>query len=203
MIDTNLPLKEQILQIALDDEKKALATYQAIIQKFGNIKPFSNIIEAENRHIAEIEFLANKHQVKLIQNDFSNLIAPKSLIESLELSIAAEISNINLYDYLLQYTQDDDIQDAFFRLQAASFNNHLPAFRNALKENYNNDLKNEQMMDKINELSQTFQKIANGQAQPNELTSLFQNANLSFVGGLATGAIASSLFSQFMENKDK
>lgn len=199
--EPNLLSLEQILQIALDDEKKALATYQAITQKFGNIKPFSNIIEAENRHIAEIEFLANKYQVTLVQNDFSSILAPDNLTQSLEISIAAELANVSLYDYLLQFVQDD-VQDAFFRFQAASYNNHLPALRNALKENYNNGLNNEQMMGKINEFSQTFQKIANGQAQPEELTSLLQSTNLSFIGGLVAGGIASSLLSSFLEKKD-
>lgn len=206
MIDTSLPLKEQILQIAIDDEKKAKATYQAVIQKFGSIRVFSNILEAENRHIAELEFLANKHQVQIIENDFSGIIAPDSLRESLELAVASEIANINLYSYLLEYTQDEDIKDAFFRLQAASYNNHLPAFRNALKDNYNALNPNNEVMSKINEFSQTFQKIANSQAQPEELVSLFQSTNLSFLGGLVAGAITSSLLSDFIEktqDKDK
>ena len=33
--------------------------------------------------------------------------------------------------------QEDDIKDVLFRLQAASFNNHLPTFRNCVLAHYN------------------------------------------------------------------
>ena len=44
-----------ILLDALEDERKAEATYAAVIEKFGPVRPFSNIIEAEQRHAAALE----------------------------------------------------------------------------------------------------------------------------------------------------
>jgi hypothetical protein len=35
---------------ALDDEYKARATYRKVIEAFGPIRPFVNIVEAEDRH---------------------------------------------------------------------------------------------------------------------------------------------------------
>ena len=37
---------------ALDDEYRAEAIYDAVMQKFGEVRPFINIIEAERRHAA-------------------------------------------------------------------------------------------------------------------------------------------------------
>ena len=43
MSDINL---EAVLLEALDDERKAEATYAAVIEKFGEVRPFINIIDA-------------------------------------------------------------------------------------------------------------------------------------------------------------
>jgi hypothetical protein len=44
-----------ILDEALEDERKAEATYAAVLTKFGEVRPFSNIIDAERRHSSAIE----------------------------------------------------------------------------------------------------------------------------------------------------
>ena len=41
----------RVLTEALNDEYKARATYQLVTRTFGEIRPFINIVEAENRHI--------------------------------------------------------------------------------------------------------------------------------------------------------
>ena len=41
----------QVLNEALDDEYHAWATYDQVIADFGEVRPFSNIREAEARHI--------------------------------------------------------------------------------------------------------------------------------------------------------
>ncbi len=42
---------QKALVEALQDEYKARATYRLVISKFGEIRPFINIIESEERHI--------------------------------------------------------------------------------------------------------------------------------------------------------
>lgn len=37
---------------ALDDEYKAIATYESVLDAFGPVRPFANIVEAERRHAA-------------------------------------------------------------------------------------------------------------------------------------------------------
>ena len=40
---------------AINDEYHARAFYNAVIDKFGEIRPFSNIVQAETRHAETIE----------------------------------------------------------------------------------------------------------------------------------------------------
>ena len=46
------------LNEALDDEYRAFATYDQVLADFGEVPPFSNIREAEGRHI---EALCGEH----------------------------------------------------------------------------------------------------------------------------------------------
>jgi hypothetical protein len=44
-------LERQALHEALDDEYRSWATYDQVMTDFGAVRPFSNIREAESRHI--------------------------------------------------------------------------------------------------------------------------------------------------------
>ena len=44
----------EALSEALDDEYKARATYRKVIECFGPVRPFVNIVEAEDRHVAAL-----------------------------------------------------------------------------------------------------------------------------------------------------
>jgi len=54
---------ESVLTEAINDEYKARATYRMIISKFGEIRPFINIVEAESRHIQALLPLFDKYGV--------------------------------------------------------------------------------------------------------------------------------------------
>jgi len=42
------------LSEALEDDYLARATYRKVIERFGPVWPFANIVEAENRHVAAL-----------------------------------------------------------------------------------------------------------------------------------------------------
>jgi hypothetical protein len=44
----------EVLSEVLDDEYRARAIYRKVIGRFGTVRPFVNIVEAENQHIAEL-----------------------------------------------------------------------------------------------------------------------------------------------------
>lgn len=126
----NIPILHQALRIALYDEYRAHTFYTIVIDTFAAKQPFVNIMAAEARHIESLLNLFNRYRVEPPVNYWpQRLLLPESYQECCELGVAGELENISMYDYLVGQIQEAEVIDVFFRLQAASYNNHLPAFR--------------------------------------------------------------------------
>lgn len=124
----------QVLNAALLDEYKARDTYRKIIDTFGAVRPFVNIVEAEQRHIEFLLPLYQKYDIPLPpEPDPEQIVVPDSLIEACEMGVAAELENIAMYDRLIEMTDLDDVVEVLQRLQAASRDNHLPAFQRCVE----------------------------------------------------------------------
>lgn len=118
---------------ALDDEYKARATYLKVIEAFGPIRPFINIVEAEGRHASAL--LRQFKRLNLAPPDdrwADNVEAPSTIEAACEAAIEAEIENAAMYDRLLDHVDDPIVRDVLLNLQDASQNRHLPAFRRRL-----------------------------------------------------------------------
>ncbi|MGI0480392.1 ferritin-like domain-containing protein [Geminocystis sp. CENA526] len=128
---------EIALNEAIQDEYKACETYQVVMEKFGYVRPFSNIIESEKRHIQALIRLFRKYQIPIPINTWGGKIsAPKSLQEACEEGVKAEIENGEMYDRLLNLTREySDVQRVFLNLQRASQQSHLPAFMRGAQKN--------------------------------------------------------------------
>ncbi|GIT97539.1 DUF2202 domain-containing protein [Sulfurovum sp. TSL1] len=126
---------KNVLIEAINDEYKALATYQHVINKFGEIRPFINIIEAEGRHIQALLPLFDKYGIEVPEDDWaSRTEAPRTIQEACQVGVEAEIENGEMYDRLLSLTVDHpDIYDVLKQLQRASVENHLPAFQRCVE----------------------------------------------------------------------
>ncbi|NVK18487.1 MAG: DUF2202 domain-containing protein [Methylocystaceae bacterium] len=125
---------EAVLTEALEDEYKARATYNAVLDKFGDVRPFSNIVHAESRHASALEKLFVKYGYDIPDDTWAqNVQAPPSLLSASKVAVRAEIENAEMYDRLLAQTRDyPDVQRVLSNLQRASQQNHLPAFERAL-----------------------------------------------------------------------
>ena len=64
-INSPIPIRTQILRIAVYDEFKAYETYSKIIEKFGLVQPFVNIKEAEAIHYSALIQLMQKYNIYL------------------------------------------------------------------------------------------------------------------------------------------
>jgi rubrerythrin len=117
------------LRTALEDELRAKAFYGDVIAKFGNVRPFANIINAENRHAQVLVTLMERHGVAVSDGAPSGVPSvPATLAECNRVAAQAERDNIAMYDRLLKDVTDPDIRTAFENLRAASLERHLPAF---------------------------------------------------------------------------
>lgn len=202
---------EEALQRAFDDEIKAYATYSAVIEKFGAVFPFVNIVQAEQTHQNALVAIASAREITLVRNEPESISLPKTVQECCELGVAAEIQNIQLYnELLLSVSEYPEVQDLFYRLQAASYNNHLPAFRKCVisyatpsHEAMANPMAAlEGMMGQWSEFSQMAQKIAKGEVSQEEITQLL-NSNFSFIAGALLGVVGASVMGGVLQKDDE
>ena len=193
----------QVLRIAIYDEYHAYNTYLKVINQFGEIKPFVNIIQAEINHYSALMPLLEKYSVLVPTDDwYEKIEIPAKMVECCELGVAAEIANIKMYDNLLKYTSEyPDVTDVLYKLQAASYNNHLPAFRKCVQEySSSTDVTSQGM---INDFSEIAKKISSGTMDQEELMKLLSTTNMSFLGGLLLGGVGAGALTSMIDNQDK
>ncbi|WP_217650568.1 ferritin-like domain-containing protein [Spirulina major] len=116
---------------ALQDEYKARATYRQILRRFGQVQPFVNILNAEERHIRALDPLFHRYQIPIPADPGPGQVTiPDSLAAACAEGVTAELENGAMYDRLLAMTQAyPDVQRVFRNLQRASQQNHLRAFQ--------------------------------------------------------------------------
>ena len=121
------------LNEALQDEYQALAIYRKVIEKFGPVRPFVNIVEAEARHAQALFRQFERLGITPPRNEWDDKVeVPASLSEACRQAVAAEIENAAMYDRLLGRVEDPAVRNVLLNLQDASQNRHLPAFQRYL-----------------------------------------------------------------------
>ncbi|WP_304224313.1 DUF2202 domain-containing protein [Gracilinema caldarium] len=134
--DTDLTIQD-MLTYAIQDEYLARGEYVAIMAKFGTIRPFSNIMEAEKTHISWLEQAFKTYKIAIPKDESASfIVVPKTVTEAYEAGVQAEIDNIDMYDRFLaqpviQDSKYADLKTLFTNLRNAS-ENHLRAFKNQL-----------------------------------------------------------------------
>lgn len=120
----------------------ARATYRKVIDRFGPVRPFVNIAEAENRHVAALLAQFDRLGATPPEDTWPERVkAPETLAQACAAAVQAEIENDALYDRLLARVGDAQAGSVMRRLQEASRTRHLPAFRRCL-ERYSPPLRN-------------------------------------------------------------
>ena len=133
---TTMPMTlEEALGAAIDDEFHARATYRAVLDAFGDVRPFINIVESEGRHIGALERLFERHDFPLPPDRWAGQVsAPASIEAACQAGVEAERENAALYEKLLAAAVGyPDVEETFHRLLSASQQNHLPAFERGLR----------------------------------------------------------------------
>lgn len=121
-------LKAALIE-SINEEYKAHATYQAVIDKFGSTAPFSNIVNSEQSHIDAWKGLLTKYQIAIPEDTFiGKVAAPASVKEACATGVAAEKEDVALYDRLMKTVKESDVLAVMQQQRDVSQNNHLPAF---------------------------------------------------------------------------
>jgi hypothetical protein len=119
---------EDLLAV-LDDEYRAHATYTQILDDLGPVLPFTNIRDAEARHVDALLGLLRAFGVAAPSNTWPGRVTRyPSVQEACAAGVRAEIDNAALYDRVLTRTSRPELVTVYENLQRASRENHLPAF---------------------------------------------------------------------------
>ena len=124
---------------SITDEYHAQATYGMVLLDVGDITPFSNIVLAEGRHVEAVAGLFLKRDFPVPEDPWNedNIDRYTTRLEACEGGVAAELENIAMYDELLALDLPLDVVSVFTTLQAASLEQHLPAFQTCVEEETN------------------------------------------------------------------
>ncbi len=120
----------EALNRGIQDEFHAEAVYMKVIEDFGEVQPFYNIVYAEERHSEAIAKVFTNHGLPVPASEWNigNVPSFASLSEACAGAVEAEIENIALYDELLTWDLPQDVRNVFTNIRAASLEQHLPAF---------------------------------------------------------------------------
>ena len=133
-LENEEPTIEEMLLYAIEDELRAKAEYEMIMDTYDITRPFSNIANSEQTHINLLVPLLEAYEVDYDESEILNhLIEIDSLLEAYQDGFIAEIDNIAMYDLFLTYDLPDDLIQAFTALRDASYN-HLAAFERGVSK---------------------------------------------------------------------
>lgn len=126
--DTDLSIAD-MLMYAVQDEYLAHAEYSAIIDQFGDQKPYTNIILAEETHLSFLQEVYLSYGMDFpTDSSESYVISPTNLLAAAQTGVQAEIDNIAMYQLFMSYDLPPNVFDVFSALKAGS-DSHLLAFQ--------------------------------------------------------------------------
>jgi hypothetical protein len=116
------------LTAALEDEHRAKVLYEQAVADLGNVRPFTQIVRAEERHIAAVERVFARYGIEVPAVDVGAQTQTfATLADACTAGVAAETANVALYDGLFSQVEKADVTHVLTVLQGASQNAHLPA----------------------------------------------------------------------------
>jgi len=120
---------------ALADERENQATYVAVVERFGEVMPFAHIVGSEGRHVSHLMPLFERYGLAIPANPWRDQMVevPATLAEACQAAVAAEKTNVALYDRWLETVEAEDVREVFGWLRDASLNRHLPAFERCVE----------------------------------------------------------------------
>lgn len=118
-------------------EYAAIASYQAVIDKYGAVEPYTSILRSEQNHAQALARQLQRYGVTVPANPYLGKIpAPASLKLAAQGEADVEVANVAMYDKLFALANGDaQLTRVFNNLRSASQEMHLPAFTKAAAGN--------------------------------------------------------------------
>lgn len=126
-----------MLRWAAEDEYLAHGEYAAIMQKFGTMRPYDNIMAAEEQHLSWLKAEYKTRGLAFpVDGSAAHIVVPADLKAAAQAGVDAEIANIAMYKAFLARPElakpeNASVKTLFQNLMRAS-ENHLRAFKTQL-----------------------------------------------------------------------
>jgi hypothetical protein len=119
------------MEEAIQDEYRAELIYEKVLNDFGPVRPFLNIIRAEVKHSESLAQLFKTTGLAVPTSNWSPEEIPgfSSLPEACRAGVVAEIENAEIYEKYFDLELPPDVRQVFENNQRASLENHLRAFQ--------------------------------------------------------------------------
>lgn len=132
MADDSITMEEALVY-AMQDEQLARASYEAVQEKLGEDRIFSNLERAETNHMRMVANLMTKYGLEVPEDLSANhVVVAETMEENYEAGVKVEEENIVMYEKFLDLDFPADVDALFTRLLRSS-ESHLRAFENGLK----------------------------------------------------------------------
>lgn len=106
------------LEQALDDEYRAWAKCDGVVEEFGEVSPFVDIRDAEARHIYVLLELFERYGVPAPENPWPGRVPHhRSVGDACEARATAEAASSEMYKRLLETSEHADVIAVFRRLE--------------------------------------------------------------------------------------
>lgn len=118
------------MEEAIQDEYRAELIYLRVMEDFGPVLPFKNIVNAEVRHSEALASLYQARGLPVPQSKWTPQDIPSfpSVAAACQAGVVAEIENAEIYEGYMELPLPDDVRFVFERNMEASIERHLPAF---------------------------------------------------------------------------
>lgn len=123
------------LQALYDEENLAYENYKKAAEQFDNARPFSNIMRAEDRHKELLEYLADKLDQKLVDNDIK-VADFADYKDAIDKAIVIEKEDIETIEKMLEDKSMTEESKSILEKLLRGSQNHLKALERVVENNY-------------------------------------------------------------------
>lgn len=129
-VATDQPIREALIS-AIDDERQAQAYYAAVLAKFGQVRPYTQLVKAEARHEEILVRYCEQNGIEVPANQWATptVPLPATLEEVRQQSLTREVKNVEMYDEFLKTIKTPALVTIFENLRSASLDHHIPALK--------------------------------------------------------------------------
>ena len=102
-VATDQPIREALIS-AIDDERQAQAYYAAVLAKFGQVRPYTQLVKAEARHEEILVRYCEQNGIEVPANQWATptVPLPATLEEVRQQSLTREVKNVEMYNEFLK-----------------------------------------------------------------------------------------------------